>query len=117
MIRVRWAVVLPATLLALWVGGCVSSQAPRAGSSESEEEHGTLTPQRDPGDSERLARETRSDLANVDRLLAEAGDDADADTLHLVRNLAERSRAALANDDLDLARNLARKARTLAEDL
>ena len=117
MSRGRRAAVLQAVVLALWLGGCASSEAPRDPSAAQAEAHGTLAHQRDPGDTERLTRDTKSDLAVVDRILAEAGDDTDPATLRLVRDLADRARSALAQDDLERARNLAKKARTLAEDL
>lgn len=112
-------ILLAAALFGLWSWSCSGSVEPQTQpAAEVNGDGGSeLATRRSPADDERLAADTRRELEAVDRLLAAAGDAADPETAGLVRNLAERARAALADDDLDLARNLARKARTLAEDL
>lgn len=81
------------------------------------DEAGDLAPSRSDEEAERLASEARSDLEAAEAILGRPGDEADGEMAAVVRDLVDQARAALAEDDLERARNLAHKARTLAEDL
>ena len=116
------ALVLLGALAGTWGAGCSSSEPePRTAEEPAmaapAEDGRDLGPSRSPGEAESLAAEARSDLEATEAILGRLGDDGDDETAAVVRNLVEQARAALAEEDFERARNLAHKARTLAEDL
>lgn len=96
-----------------------ASPQPASGPSSEPAGHELSRPVED-GEADALEEETRESLRETEALLDGLDDEARRarkESVATIRGLVEQSRAALAEADLERARNLARKARELAAEL